>query len=54
MLEQGVDNGTASSAMTKREWQRHKATGSASDEVTYYNTYEDYLNAYIQYAIENK
>lgn len=56
MRQNGVPNGNASGAMTKSEWARRKASyqqyGKGGTEVTSYDSYSDYLTAYVQYCIE--
>lgn len=56
MRQNGVPNGNASGAMTKSEWARRKASyqqyGQGGTEVTSYDSYSDYLTAYVQYCIE--
>lgn len=56
MKQNGVPNGNASSAMTRSEWSRRKASyqtyGQGGTEVTEYDSYSDYLTAYVQYCIE--
>lgn len=57
MKQNGVPGGNASSAMTKPEWTRRKASyqqyGQGGTEVTEYDSYADYLTAYVQYCIES-
>ena len=57
MKENGVPNGNASGAMTQSEWARHKnsyqQSGQGGTEVTEYDSYADYLTAYVQYCIES-
>lgn len=56
MKRQGVPGTNASSAMTKSEWTRRKASlkqyGTGGTEVRDYDTYSEYLTAYTQYCIE--
>lgn len=56
MRENGVPDSNASSAMTKSEWERRKASyqmhGQGGTAVKDYNSYSDYLTAYVQYCIE--
>ena len=56
MRQNGVPNGNASGAMTKSEWARRKSSyqqyGQGGTEVTSYDSYSDYLTAYVQYCIE--
>lgn len=57
MKQNGVPGSNASSAMTKSEWARRKASyqqyGQGGTEVTEYDSYADYLTAYVQYCIES-
>lgn len=56
MREHGVPAGNIAGMMTRTEWARRKASyqtyGQGSTEVTQYDSYTDYLNAYVQYCIE--
>lgn len=56
MKEQGVPSGNIAGMMTRTEWARRKASyqqyGQGSTEVTEYDSYTDYLNAYVEYCIE--
>jgi hypothetical protein len=56
MKQNGVPSGNASGAMTKSEWARRKASyqqyGQGGTEVTSYDSYSEYLTAYVQYCIE--
>ena len=56
MKEQGVPSGNIAGMMTRNEWARRKASyqqyGQGSTEVTEYDSYTDYLNAYVEYCIE--
>lgn len=56
MRKNGVPNGNASGAMTQSEWARRKSSyqqyGQGGTEVTSYDSYSDYLTAYVQYCIE--
>jgi hypothetical protein len=56
MKQNGVPSGNASGAMTKSEWARRKASyqkyGQGCTEVTSYDSYSEYLTAYVQYCIE--
>lgn len=52
LRENGAAN-AASSLMTRQEWARHKnSKGQAGAETRDYNSYEEYLQAYIEYALE--
>ena len=57
MKQNGVPGSNASAAMTKSEWSRRKASyqtyGQGGTEVTDYDSYADYLTAYVQYFIES-
>ena len=56
MEQNGVPGGNASGAMTKSEWARRKSSyqqyGQGGTEVTSYDSYAEYLTAYVQYCIE--
>ena len=49
MMQNGVDKTKISSLMTQSEWQRHKNSSSNSAHVKY-DSYAEYLKAYIEYA----
>jgi len=51
MREQGVATGDGG-LMTKNEWQRRKTAGGKSAEMAY-SSYEEYLNNFVQYRLEN-
>lgn len=57
MKQNGVPGSNASAAMTKPEWSRRKASyqtyGQGGTEVTDYDSYADYLTAYVQCCIES-
>ena len=57
MKSKGVSDGRASGCMTRNEWARRKSSyqisGQGSAEVKNYNTYAEYLAAYVEYAIDN-
>ena len=57
MKSKGVPGANASSVMTIEEWTRRKSSyklyGQGGAEVANYSSYKEYLNAYIEYAIEN-
>lgn len=57
MKQNGVPGSNASGAMTKSEWARRKASyqqyGQGGTEVTEYDSYADYLTAYVRYCIES-
>jgi len=53
MKSKGVSGDKASGMMTKSEWQKRKSGGGTMAEVAYYDTYEEYLAAYVQFAAEN-
>ncbi len=56
MEQNGVPGGNASGAMTKSEWARRKSSyqqyGQGGTEVTSYDSYAEYLTAYVQYCVE--
>lgn len=56
MKQNGVHGGNASGAMTKSEWARRKSSyqqyGQGGTEVTSYDSYAEYLTAYVQYCVE--
>ena len=58
MKAAGVSSVTASSVMTESEWKKRKEsynnTGLGGAEVANYASYIDYLNDYVEYAIQNK
>jgi hypothetical protein len=57
MKSKGV-SGSAANVMTKSEWTRRRSSyltyGTGSTEVKNYNSYQEYLADYVEYAIENK
>lgn len=56
MKKNGVPSGNASGVMTQTEWARRKAsyknTGTGGAEVKNYNSYKEYLQDFVNYAIE--
>lgn len=56
MQQMGIEGHLASAAMDEKEWKHCKAefrkTGKGDDTAAEYDTYSDYLNAYVQYCIE--
>ena len=56
MESNGVPSTNATGAMTKNEWQRRKSSyqnyGTGGAEVRDFNSYEEYLAAYVEYAME--
>ncbi len=56
MQQMGIEENLASAAMDEKEWKHCKAefrkTGKGDDTAAEYDTYSDYLNAYVQYCIE--
>lgn len=57
MRQKGVPNSNASSAMTRSEWSRRKASyqtyGTGGTEVTEFDSYSEYLSWYVQYCVES-
>ena len=56
MKSQGVPNSNASGIMTKNEWARrkssYKSSGTGGTEVKNYDSYEEYIADFVEYAIE--
>ena len=52
MESMGVPSTNASTIMTASEWTRRKNAGSSNAAVANYSSYEEYLAAYVEYAIE--
>lgn len=56
MTSNGVPSANASGAMTKSEWTKRKNSynqyGTGGAEVTNYDSYSDYLTAYVEYCLE--
>ena len=56
MKSKGVASANASGVMTKNEWARRKSSyqtsGTGGTEVKNYDSYEEYLADYVEYAIE--
>lgn len=56
MKEKGVPSARAAGAMTRTEWARRKSSyktyGTGGTEVTAYNSYSEYLTAFVQYCID--
>lgn len=52
-LSQGVSDVAAAGMMTAAEWRARKQRGGTGPEVTLYNSYADYLRAYVQYLVDN-
>lgn len=56
MKSNGVPSVNAAGAMTKNEWQRRKSSyqnyGTGGAEVRDFNSYEEYLSAYVAFAME--
>lgn len=56
MKSKGVPNSNASGIMTKSEWSRrkssYKSSGTGGTEVKNYDSYEEYLADFVEYAIE--
>lgn len=57
MRTHGVDSGTIAGLLTQSEWSRrrtsYKTYGTGNAAVKNYNSYEEYLNAYATYAVNN-
>ena len=56
MEENGVPTGNAAGMMTASEWSRRKASykngGQGGTEVKNYNSYSEYLKAFVEYSVE--
>lgn len=56
MKSRGVPNGIASGVMTETEWSRRKQSsqysGTGGPEVSNYNSYQEYLADFVEYAVE--
>lgn len=56
MKSKGVPNGNASGVMTSSEWSTRKAsyqrTGQGNEAVKNYNSYQEYLADFVEYAVE--
>ena len=57
MKANGVPSANASGVMTAQEWSRrkasHSASGTGNSEVKNYSNYQEYLQAFVEYAVEN-
>lgn len=51
MRTYGLDTDVIEGLISKDDWNRAKSNGSQATEVTKYDSYEDYIRAYVQYAM---
>lgn len=51
MRTYGLDTDVIAGLISNDDWNRAKSSGSKATEVTEYDTYEDYIRAYVEYAM---
>ena len=51
MRTYGLDTDVIAGLISKEDWNRAKSSGSKATEVTEYGSYEDYIRAYVEYAM---
>ncbi|MGE4354703.1 MAG: hypothetical protein AB7D36_11545 [Oscillospiraceae bacterium] len=54
LKEQGVPDTQTGSVMSESTWEKRKRSGDTGVEITAYDSYADYLTAYVNYIVGNR